>query len=225
MCIIHYLRRVVEPTQHPGPLGSSWVLQSKKITTCSAVLAKTRIMKSFAFLSLLLFPICLYHTAWARDTGDTGKLKSSPIFFIQTRQGQQQDILPVRRLTHNYGELRRSSRGRHFKSYKLSELDENKESKDAQEIFRPPVKFLLNGKPLNTEREKKILKNRQNSIRSHLKISKKHIHSELHVKSFQYPRQVYNFPYAKINGNPAYLYHLDYRKPSQQYKKFKILKF
>ena len=187
-------------------------------------------MKTFAFLSLLFFPICLHHTAWARHTGDTGKLKSSPIFFIQPRERQQQDILPVRRLVHSYGELQRNSRGRNFNSFKLSELDENKHSKDAQEIFRPPVKFLLNGKPLNTERKKlnvknlKFLENKRNSVCSHLKLPKKHIHCELRVKSFQYPKQVYHFPYAKINGKPAYLYHLDYRKPSQQYEKFKIFK-
>ena len=159
-------------------------------------------------------------------SGEIKKLKSSPIFNIRMNEilhiGFRKELLPEKGLRKSSKEKKRSSWGRHFKSFILNDFHENSNVYRPKDILRPPVQFMVNGKPRNTKWEKnqQLTQEMKNTIKKSNRKSEGLKKSARNHKNNK--RNIFYIANAKINGKPKYLYHLDYIKHNQKYEKYKI---
>ena len=181
-------------------------------------------MMSSEFVKVLLISWMFSAVAVFSRSGKMKTMKSSQIFNIQMNQiphmGFRKELLPEKGTRKSSKEKTRSSGGRHFKSFILNDFHENSNVYRPTDILRPPVQFMVNGKPRNT----KLEKNKQ--LTQEKEIKKSNQKSEGLKKSARYhrnsKRNIFYIANTKINGKPKYLYHLDYIKHNQKYEKYKI---
>jgi hypothetical protein len=183
-------------------------------------------MMSSEYAKVLLISWMFSTVVVCSMSGKIKKMKSSPIFNIQMIQishmGFRKVLLPEKGTSKSSTENTRSSWGRHFKSFILNEFYKNSNVYRPNDILRPPVQFMVNGKPRNTKWEKnqQLTKEMKNTIKKSNQKSKGLKKSARNHRNNK--RNIFYISNAKMNGNPKYLYHLDYIKHNEKYEKYKI---
>ena len=180
-------------------------------------------------MKVLLISLMFSAVVVCSRSGKIKKMKSSPIFNIQINQishmGFGKELLPEKGTRKSFKEKTRSSWGRLFKSFILNDFHENSKVYRPKDILRPPVQFMVNGKPRNTKWEKNqhLTQEMKNTIKKSNQKSeglKKSTRNHRNNK-----RNIFYMTNAKINGKPKYLYHLDYIKHNEKYEKYKISRY
>jgi hypothetical protein len=103
----------------------------------------------------------MFSAAVFSRSGNIKKVKSSQVFNIQMNQIQhiefREGFLPIKCTRKSFKKHTRKSQGRHLKGFKLNDFHKNSVNDiyRTKFILRPPVQFLVNGKPLNTKWKRK----------------------------------------------------------------------